>query len=47
MKQIFGFKNVNDTIWFEETLQPGVLVATAGILDRTAPIKIDIVWPER
>jgi hypothetical protein len=35
MKQIFGFKNVNDTIWFEETLQPGVLVARAGIRDRT------------
>jgi len=36
MKQIFGFKNANYTIWFEETLQPGVLVATAGIRDRTA-----------
>jgi hypothetical protein len=36
MKQIFGFRNVNDTIWFEETLQPGVLIATAGIRDRAA-----------
>ncbi len=36
MKPIFGFKNVNDTIWFDETLQPGVLAATAGIRDRKA-----------
>jgi len=25
---IFGFRNVNSTIWFEETLQPGVFVST-------------------
>src|SRR5260221_13591366 len=24
-KRIFGFRNFNYTIWFEETLQPGVL----------------------
>jgi hypothetical protein len=36
MKPIFGFRNFNCTIEFEETLQPGVLVATAGIRDRTA-----------
>jgi len=25
VKRIFGFRNFNYTIWFEETLQPGVL----------------------